>query len=139
VTATRWPAPDTGREANLAALACLALFLIVGTWWPVLTDGGFPLPQRPVAWQGGSASGEASPPPVARTERAPSPRLDLNAADAAALEGLPGLGPVLARRIVAYREAHGPFRSPEELAQVSGLGEKRLARLRPLVRIGEGP
>ena len=129
MTATRRPAPHDGRATDVAALAGMALLLIAGTWWPVLTDVGIPLPQGPAA----------RPAPESREEQGPSSLVDLNAADAAALERLPGLGPLLARRIVAHREAHGPFRTPEELAGVSGLGEKRLARLRPLVRLGEGP
>jgi competence protein ComEA len=137
VTTPFRPVPAHGQAASLAALTCLALVLIAGTGWPLLTAGGPPLPQDPAARQDGAAPGETSPPP-ARTEHAPSP-LDLNTADASVLERLPGLGPVLAQRIVAYREAHGPFRSAEDLARVSGLGEKRLARLRPLVRLGEGP
>jgi competence protein ComEA len=48
--------------------------------------------------------------------------LDLNAADSAALEELPGIGPVLAGRIVADREANGPFASVEDLGRVPGVG-----------------
>jgi competence protein ComEA len=62
--------------------------------------------------------------------------LDLNAADAAALDTLPGIGPVLAERIVAWRAEHGRFTSVEELTEVSGIGPTLLARLRDLVRVG---
>ncbi|MBM3321999.1 ComEA family DNA-binding protein [candidate division WOR-3 bacterium] len=65
--------------------------------------------------------------------------LDLNRADAPELEALPGIGPELARRIVAYREQHGRFNSPDELRRVSGIGPKRLAALRDLVTAGPGP
>jgi len=61
--------------------------------------------------------------------------VDLNRADAAGLEALPGIGPVLARRIIAYRERHGPFHRLEELLQVEGIGPKLLARLRKHVVI----
>ena len=61
--------------------------------------------------------------------------LDLNLADAAALESLPGVGPVLAGRIVQWRAENGPFTSVEELGEVSGIGEATLGRLRPLVRV----
>jgi len=61
--------------------------------------------------------------------------LDLNAATAAQLEELPGVGPVLAGRIVAWREANGPFPSVEILGEVSGIGDTLLAQLRPLVRV----
>lgn len=61
--------------------------------------------------------------------------LDLNTATAAQLEELPGVGPVLAGRIVAWREANGPFPSVEILGEVSGIGDTLLAQLRPLVRV----
>ena len=61
--------------------------------------------------------------------------LDLNAASATELEALPGVGPVLAGRIVAWREANGPFPSVEILGEVSGIGDALLAQLRPLVRV----
>ena len=61
--------------------------------------------------------------------------IDLNTATEAALDGLPGVGPVLAGRIVAWRQEHGAFRSVDELGEVSGIGEATLARLRPLVRV----
>lgn len=63
------------------------------------------------------------------------PRLDLNSATAAELEELPGIGPELARRIIAYREAHGPFRSVEELLNVPGIGPAILERIQDLVTV----
>ena len=56
--------------------------------------------------------------------------IDLNRADAAELEQLDGVGPVLARRIVEYRAAHGPFRTVEDLLDVPGIGEAKLAAIR---------
>lgn len=64
---------------------------------------------------------------------APGGRLSLNTADVAALDTLPGIGPVIAQRIVDWREQHGRFTSVDELAEVSGIGEKLLAQVRPLV------
>ena len=49
-------------------------------------------------------------------------RININQADASALEDLPGVGPVLAKRIVAYRDEHGPFASVDELDGVTGVG-----------------
>jgi len=63
------------------------------------------------------------------------PRLDLNSATAAELEELPGIGPELARRIIAYREAHGPFRSVKELLNVPGIGPAILERIQDLVTV----
>jgi competence protein ComEA len=61
--------------------------------------------------------------------------LDLNAATQEGLDALPGVGPVLAGRIVAWRTAHGRFTSVDELGEVPGIGPKALERLRPLVRV----
>ena len=60
--------------------------------------------------------------------------VDLNTADAAALDALPGIGPVLAERIVSHRE-DGPFTTVDELADVAGIGPTLLERLRDLVRV----
>jgi competence protein ComEA len=65
-------------------------------------------------------------------------RVDLNRADSGTLERLPGIGPGLARRILAEREAHGRYRTPEELLRVPGIGRERLERLRPWITTGEG-
>lgn len=59
----------------------------------------------------------------------------LNRATASDLQALPGVGPVLAERIVAYREANGPFSVVEDLLQVPGIGEAKLASIRDLVRV----
>ena len=66
-------------------------------------------------------------------------RLDINRADANALQALPGIGPALARRIVAYRAAHGPFRESGDLLRVPGIGAQRYAGLQARIRIAEGP
>jgi len=67
------------------------------------------------------------------------PPLDLNTADTEALEQLPGIGPVLAERIVAWRTEHGGFRTVEELLEVKGIGEAVLAELRGLVAVNGPP
>lgn len=59
--------------------------------------------------------------------------VDLNTATAPGLEGLPGVGPVLAARIVGYREEHGPFSTVEDLLDVSGIGEAKLAAMRDAI------
>jgi competence protein ComEA len=64
--------------------------------------------------------------------------VDVNAATAAQLQSLPGVGPKMAERIVDAR-ARRPFRSVDELRRVSGVGPKTLERLRPLVTVGEAP
>ncbi|GAA2536717.1 hypothetical protein GCM10009860_16490 [Microbacterium mitrae] len=62
--------------------------------------------------------------------------ININAATAAELEELPRIGEALASRIVAWREENGPFRSVDDLGNVSGIGEKMLETLRPLVKVG---
>jgi competence protein ComEA len=61
--------------------------------------------------------------------------VDVNTADAATLETLPGIGPVLAERIVAWREENGPFASVDELGDVSGVGPSVLEQLRDAARV----
>ena len=61
---------------------------------------------------------------------APGAQIHLSTATAEQLDEVDGIGPTLAERIVEYRDAHGGFGSIEELAQVDGIGEKRLATLR---------
>lgn len=82
------------------------------------------------ASHGGSAPG--SP---AATSTGPD-LVDLNSASATELEALPGIGPVLAQRIVQWREDNGRFTDVEVLAEVSGIGDALMAQLRPLVRVG---
>lgn len=79
---------------------------------------------------GSSVAGPSGAMPGASGAGAP---IDLNAASAAELEALPGVGPVLAGRIVAHREAIGGFTSVDQLLEVTGIGEKTLAALRDLV------
>lgn len=59
--------------------------------------------------------------------------LDLNRASAEEIDSLPGIGAVLAQRVIDYRKTSGGFRSVEDLRQVKGIGAKKLDRLRPLV------
>jgi len=61
--------------------------------------------------------------------------VDINRATTRQLDGLPGIGPVLASRIVEYRERKGGFRSVSELRAVSGIGEKRYSTLKDLVTV----
>jgi competence protein ComEA len=64
----------------------------------------------------------------------PSQPISLSAATVAQLDTLDGIGPTLAGRIIQYRDAHGGFRSIEELRQVDGIGDKRFAALRKAVQ-----
>ena len=62
--------------------------------------------------------------------------LDLNTATKELLMTLPGVGEVLAQRILDYRTVHGPFSSVEELNQVEGIGDGKLDKIREYITIG---
>lgn len=62
--------------------------------------------------------------------------LDINQADSEALQALPGIGEVLAGRIISYRDENGPFSSPDQLMNVEGIGEKRLEAILDYITIG---
>jgi competence protein ComEA len=79
---------------------------------------------------GSAASGASGSAPGA----APAQPVSLSSATVEQLDTLDGIGPTLAARIVQYRDAHGGFRSVEELRQVSGIGDKRFAALRKAVQ-----
>ena len=66
-------------------------------------------------------------------------RIDLNTADQAQLETLPGIGPGLASRILEYRAENGGFESVEELKNVNGIGEVRYSEIADLVTVGGAP
>lgn len=72
----------------------------------------------------------------ARDSTAVSYPLDINRATTRQLDGLPGIGPVLASRIVEYRQRKGGFRSVSELRAVSGIGEKRYSSLEDMITVG---
>ena len=64
--------------------------------------------------------------------------IDLNSADEAALDTLPGVGPVMAQNILAWRETNGRFTSVEQLQEISGIGPSRYAQISPLVTVAAG-
>ena len=63
------------------------------------------------------------------------PRLDLNRASAGELESLPGIGAVLAQRVIAFRESVGRFQKIEDLREVKGIGAKTFDRLKSFVMV----
>ena len=117
------------READLARVN-LARLVVDGEQVHVPAPGDPDPPVGPVT--GGAATGGSGG--GGSTSGASGP-VSLNTADLAGLDTLPGVGPVLAQRIVDWRTQHGRFTSVEELGEVSGIGEKLLAQLSPLVTL----
>jgi len=63
------------------------------------------------------------------------PRVNINTAGEAELDVLPGIGPALAKRIIEYRQTHGPFQTIEQITEVPGIGDAILEQIRDLVTI----
>jgi competence protein ComEA len=84
-----------------------------------------PLAGAPAGAGGGSPASGAAPGGVM-----PAAKIHLSTATAEQLDEIDGIGPTLAERIIEYRDAHGGFRSIDELSEVDGIGEKRLTTLR---------
>ena len=114
-------AGGTLRGADLRSIN-LAAQLTDGEQIVVLRKGG-----GSVAAQAASGSAGAS--------GTGSALVNLNTATLDQLEALPGIGPVLAQRIMDYREQHGPFASVDDLSNVSGIGDAHMEDLRPLVTV----
>ena len=107
----------------LAALLALALGLAAAHRVPAPGSGAFALNA-----------------PCGPRQTAPSPVLPhgpvaVNSADADELDTLPGVGEVIAQRIIEEREENGPFYYPEDLMNVNGIGEKTLEKLLPHIRL----
>lgn len=88
---------------------------------------GAPPPPSPTP--GRAQSNEAEP-----SDRSGGP-ININTASAADLETLPGIGPVYAQRIIAYREASGPFSDPAQIMQVEGIGRARYERIEDKITV----
>ena len=64
-------------------------------------------------------------------------RLDLNSASESELTRLPGIGPAIAKRIVEFRQKHGPFKRVEDVLKVRGIGEKSFQKIRDRLTVGK--
>jgi len=79
-----------------------------------------------------ASAAPASPEPAGTPGDA---RININTASAVELTDLPGIGPVIAQRIIDYREEHGPFAAPEDIMGVSGIGEKTFEKLKDYITV----
>ena len=132
-------------------LLCCAGFLLFGLGlYFGRTTGGTVLYQRPAAASSVAAEApealeepeapEAPEEPAAPEEAETAPegmasRVNLNTADAAALESLPGIGQALAQRIIDYRMANGPFQTTAEIQDVRGIGAGIYAKIKDSITV----
>jgi competence protein ComEA len=113
---------------------------------------GSPEDSAPPDWDaaislGKSGSGtnlesQEGPPPGSKSgigPKTPGRVIDPNLASKADLETLPGIGPVIAQRIIDYRRAHGPIKKIGDLRKVSGIGRKKLEKMKPYLTISAEP
>ena len=114
----------TRNEALVLVVACGAVVAALAVPWvrpglaPVVVEGS---PEPLPTWQPAASPGRVA--------------VSLNLATVEELEGLPGIGPVLARRIVEDRARNGQYTRPEDLLRVKGIGPKTLDKLRPYLRV----
>lgn len=79
-----------------------------------------------------------TPAPQRTSNGAPSPpgqKININTASASELEALPGIGPVLAQRIVEHRDANGPFKTTADVKKVNGIGDSIFERIKDLIAV----
>ena len=112
-------------EFILLGITALFLCLVLGLYFH----------DRQALWAPAALETERAA-PIEALRPAPEP-LDLNAATEEELTALPGIGEVLAQRLVAHRAAKGPFKTLEELTEVPGIGPAKLAALEGLVTVEE--
>lgn len=98
-----------------------------------------PVKGQPAVLGSSVSPGSTVSPPTSSAPRpakgGPAQPVNLNTATVQQLDALPGVGPVMAAAIVAWRDANGKFTSIDQLAEVDGIGPGRLEKLRPLVRV----
>jgi competence protein ComEA len=101
--------------------------------------GMAPVKGQPAVLGSSVSPGSAAPGPSTSTpgpaKGAPTAPINLNTATVEQLDTLPGVGPVRAAAIVAWRNTHGKFTTVDQLGEVDGIGPGRLEKLRPLVRV----
>lgn len=120
-------------QSLLIKLAMLVAAIAVVLWmgWPVPKEATPQAqPEQSIAMQVPVTSPVTTVPPAKAASK-----VNLNRASADELQVLPGIGPVLAQRMVDWRRAHGRYRTIDDLQEVKGIGKKRLEQLRLLVTV----
>lgn len=116
----------SGLEKGILALTAAFLLLTFG-YFLGQRGGGEPYTvSAQTVWTQEEAAAEPSEEPAA--ERS-AQKVNINTADASELQTLPGIGQVRSEQIVADREANGPFRTPEDITRVSGIGQGTLEQI----------
>lgn len=123
------------RKTELAALAVTLLFAALAVGWHVGQGRRVPAFRVSTGTET-SVQARVLPPETAEGPAAAAP-VNLNTADAEELKTLAGVGDVLAERIIAYREEHGPFRRVEDITLVSGIGPKICSENLGRMTVGE--
>ena len=112
------------------AMLATAIAVVLWLGWPVPEE-----PKQEPSDQPTTAQAPVVTPAPAAAPPKTSSRVNLNRAGVEELQTLPGVGPVLAQRMVEWRKAHGRYRTVDDLQEVKGIGKKRLEQLRPLVTV----
>ena len=117
----------------LLILTALFAGLTLGLYLGRNPAGGSVTVSVPAQAQSAAAAADTQPEPSAQEEALP---VDINSANVTDLAQLPGIGEVLARRIVDYRTIHGRFTAVEQLTNVEGIGEGKLEAILEQITIG---
>ena len=115
----------SGLEKGILALTAAFLLLTVGYFWGQRSGTEPYTVSAQTVWTEEAAAQAREEPETAQSTE----RVNINTADASELQTLPGIGQVRAEQIVADREANGPFRIPEDITRVSGIGQGTLEQL----------
>lgn len=123
-------------EAACLSAAAVLLALTVGVRFYTANAGGkvdaFPADRTEDIWADGSAASENAP-------RAAGENIDINSADAETLMLLPGIGEVLAARVIAYREENGPFGDISGILEVDGIGRTTFDKIKDYITAEDVP
>ena len=132
-----------------AGMLATTVLLVLWIGWPIQLELVAPSGVRTVEEEGRHTGMQLEAPrpapqrdvtmlsaiPTAGQSQRTQGKLDLNRATAEQLQLLPGIGPVLAQRVIEQRATHGPFHTVDDLKDVKGIGKKRMDQLRPLIMV----